>query len=109
MPWCIGVPVKDAIGYSAVNSLTPHAAREAIRLAAGEAVGRIARAKPFLFDPPFELAIETVNVENADFIELMPGFVRSGARAVRFTCPTYTGVLRAFVAATRLGAAANAS
>ncbi|MGA8533426.1 MAG: M55 family metallopeptidase [Candidatus Tumulicola sp.] len=108
MPWCVGVSVKDAIGFSAVNSLTPHAAQEAIRSAASEAVGRIARAMPFRFDPPFELVIETVNVENADFIELMPGFARAGARTVRFTGATYPEMYRAFVAATRLGAAANA-
>jgi D-amino peptidase len=107
MPWCVGVPVKDAIGFSAINSLTPAAAQAAIRSAAREAVARVGEAKPFLFDPPFELVIETVNVENADFIELMPEFVRAGARAVRYCAPTYPALVRAFVAATRLGAAAN--
>ncbi len=108
MPWCVGVAVKDAIGYSAVNSLTPRAAQEAIRAAAAEAIGRVGNARPFAFESPFEMVVETVNVENADFIELMPGFERTGARAVRFTSPTYPGLLRAFIAATRMGAAANA-
>ena len=108
MPWCVGVAVKDAVGFSAVNSLTPNAAQAAIRLAAREAIERVPKAKPFVFDPPYELVIETVHVENADFIELMPGFVRAGGRTVRFGCSTYPGVLRAFIAATRLGAAANA-
>ncbi len=109
MPWCIGVAVKDAIGFSAVNTLTPSAAQEAIHSAAREAIQRVGKARPFLFDAPFEMVIETVNVENADFIELMPGFERAGARAVRFTSPAYPSLLRAFIAATRLGAAANAT
>lgn len=107
MPWTVGVVVKDAIGFSAVNSLTPHAACEAIRAGAREAVGRVARAKPFVFDSPFELTIETVAVEHADFIELMPGFERIGGRAVRFTSTDYPTLLRAFIAATRIAAAAN--
>ncbi len=109
MPWCIGVAVKDAIGFSAVNTLTPAAAQEAIRSAAREAIQRVGEARPYLFDAPFEMVIETVNVENADFIELMPGFERAGARAVRFTSTAYPSLLRAFIAATRLGAAANAT
>lgn len=108
MPWCVGVVVKEAVGFSAVNSLTPQAARAAIRDGAHEAMGRVARAKPFVFEPPFELLIETVNVENADFIELMPGFARTGARAVRFAADTYPALMNAFVVATRLGGAANA-
>ena len=89
MPWAVGVAVKDAIGFSAVNSLTPQAAREAIRAGAREAIGRIERARPFVFDSPYELTIETAGVEHADFIELMPGFARIGGRAVRFTCSDY--------------------
>jgi D-amino peptidase len=107
LPWAVGVAVKDAVGFSAINSLTPSAAQEAIRAGAREAVARVARAKPFAFEPPLELAIETVGVENADFIELMPRFERIGARAVRFRAANYPELLRAFVVATRLGAAAN--
>jgi D-amino peptidase len=109
MPWAVGVAVKDAIGYTAVNSLTPSAAQEAIRVGAREAVGRISHAKPFTFEPPFELTIETANVEHADFIELMPRFARIGSRAVRFTAGEYPAILQAFIAATRIAAAANSS
>jgi D-amino peptidase len=107
LPWAVGIAVKDAIGYSAVNSLTPQAAREAIRAGAREAIARIERARPFLFDPPFELTIETAGVEHADFIELMPGVARIGARAVRFTAGDYPILLQGFIAATRIAAAAN--
>jgi D-amino peptidase len=107
LPWTVGVAVKDAVGFSAVNSLTPAAACEAIRAGAREAITRIERAQPFVFDSPFELTIETATVEHADFIELMPGFARIGGRAVRFTAGEYPALLQAFIAATRLAAAAN--
>ncbi|HZV76426.1 MAG TPA: M55 family metallopeptidase [Candidatus Babeliales bacterium] len=107
MPWAVGVAVKDAIGFSAVNSLTPRAACEAIRAGAREATGRIAQARPFLFDTPFELTIETAGVEHADFIELMPGFARIGGRAVRYSASDYQTLLQAFIAATRIAAAAD--
>ena len=107
LPWAIGVAVKDPIGYSAVNSLLPAAACDAIRYGAREALGRLVRAKPFAFDPPFELTVETTTVEQADFIELMPGFSRAGGRAVRFTASEYPAMLRAFLAASRMAAAAE--
>ncbi len=107
LPWAVGVAVKDAIGFSAVNSLTPQAACDAIRAGAREAMGRIAQARPFVFDSPFELTLETAGVEHADFIELMPGFKRIGGRAVRFESREYPALLQAFIAATRIAAAAN--
>jgi D-amino peptidase len=107
LPWTVGVAVKDAIGFSAVNSLTPRAACEAIRAGAREAMGRVGDARPFVFDSPFELTIETAGVEHADFIELMPGFARIGGRAVRFQSDRYPALLQAFIAATRIAAAAN--
>jgi D-amino peptidase len=106
MPWIVGVAVKEPIGFSAVNSLTPAAAQAAIRVGAREAIGRIGKAKPFTFDPPFELSIETSSVEQADFIELLPGFVRIGGRAVQFESDDYPQALRAFLAASRMAAAA---
>ena len=107
MPWIVGVAVKDAIGFSAVNSLTPKAACDAIRAGAREAMERLDRARPFRFDAPFELTIETAAVEHADYIELMPGFERIGGRAVRFETTEYPLILQAFIAATRIAAAAN--
>lgn len=107
MPWIVGVAVKDPIGFSAINSLTPRAAQAAIRAGAREAVERAERAKPFTFDAPFELIVETAQVEQADFIELMPGFERIGGRAVRFAADTFPPLLQAFIVATRMASAAN--
>lgn len=107
LPWAVGVAVKESIGFSSVNSLTPRAAQDAIRAGAREAVTRIEDAKPFTFDPPYELIVETLGVEHADMIELMPQFRRIGTRAVRFGANDYRSLLRAFIVATRIGAAAN--
>lgn len=107
LPWSVGVAVKDAIGFTAVNSLTPQAACDAIRNGAREAMTRIERAKPFVFDSPFDLTIETAAVEHADFIELLPGFTRSGGRTVRFSSTHYPTMLQAFITATRIAAAAD--
>ncbi|MBV8343926.1 MAG: M55 family metallopeptidase [Candidatus Eremiobacteraeota bacterium] len=107
LPWAVGVIVKDAIGYTSVNSMSPQQAQNAIRAGAQEAVSRIERASSFRFEPPFELTIETAAVEHADFIELMPGFARVGGRAVRFSSEEYVPLFEAFVAATRIAAAAD--
>lgn len=107
LPWAIGVVVKEAIGHGAVDTLAPRAAQAALRRAGAEAVERLASMRPFVFDPPYALEIETVGAEHADFIELMPGFRRIGARSVAFEANAYPAVLRAFIAATRLGSAAS--
>ncbi len=106
MPWIVGVAVKDAIGYSAVDSMTPKEACQAIRAGARDAVAGIERARPFTFDPPFRMTIETASVEQAAFIELMPGFDRTGGRAVAFEAAEYPALYQAFIAATRIAAAA---
>jgi D-amino peptidase len=107
LPWITGVVVKDSIGYYAANSLTPVAACAAIREGAREALAALPRARAFTFTPPIELVIETVKTEQADFIELLPRFDRIGGRAVRFRHDDYLTVFQAFLAAMRLGGAAN--
>jgi D-amino peptidase len=107
LPWCTGIVVKDSIGFSSVNSLTPRAAQDAIRAGAQRAARSISQAKPFVFEPPYELEVETMRVEQADFIELMPEFRRVGSRAVRFQAADYRSLLSAFIVATRIGAAAT--
>lgn len=107
LPWVVGVAVKDAIGYYAANSMTPAAAAEAIREGAREAIARRAEARPFTFEPPIELRIETAGVEHADFIELLPYFTRTGGRSLRFSSSDYVAAFHAFLAAMRIAAAAQ--
>jgi|SRR5579884_549799 len=107
MPWVTGVVVKDGIGHYAANSLTPKAAQARIRAAAAQAIQNASNAKAFTFDPPITMELDTARVEQADFIELMPGFHRTGGRTLRFTHDDYRTIFRAFVAAFRLGGAAT--
>jgi len=61
-----------------------------------------------VFEPPIALELDFVYTHNADYVELMPGFERIGPRSVRFVHDDYRVIFRAYVAAFRLGAAANA-
>lgn len=108
MPWVTGVVVKEGIGHYATDSITPKAAQAKLREAAGEAIRNAGAAKPFTFDGPITMELDTTRVEQADFIELMPGFERTGGRTVRFSHDDYQMIFRAFVAAFRLGGAASA-
>lgn len=107
MPWISGVVVKESIGNFAVNSMSPQAAQDAIRAGAAEAIRKAKNAKPFVFESPITMELDVARVEQADLIELIPGFERSGSRQVRFTHPDYPTVFRAFVAAFRMGALAD--
>lgn len=107
MPWVRTVEVKRGIGHYATDSLTPAAAQALLREAAVEAVARGSDAKLFTFASPITMDIDFARVEQADFVELMPGFVRTGGRSVQFVHGQYPQVFRAFVAAYRLAGAAT--
>lgn len=109
MPWITGVIVKESIGKFAVDSISPEAARRAIRDGAREAMGKLSQAKPFVFQPPVTMEIDFVLSEQAETVELMPGFERTGGRTVRFVHDDYRTIFRAFIAAFRLGATANSA
>ncbi|GAC1402099.1 MAG: M55 family metallopeptidase [Candidatus Velthaea sp.] len=108
MPWVTGVIVKDSIGRFSTNSVSPARARELIRAGAKAAIEKLGQAKPFVFEPPIALEIDFVSTQNADFAELIPGFERIGGRTLRFVHDDYRTIFKAYVAAFRLGAAANA-
>ncbi len=107
LPWIAGVVVKEGVGHYATESLTPHAARELLYESAADAIRNASRAKPFTFDGPLTLEIDTVAVEQADFVELMPGFRRIAGRTIAFSHDDYRMIFRAFVAACRLAGAAS--
>jgi D-amino peptidase len=108
MPWITGVIVKDGIGRYATDTVSPARACELIRAGAATAVRGLAGAQPFRFEPPIVLEIDFVATHNADFAELIPGVERTAGRSVRYTHDDYPTVFRTFLAAMRLGAAANA-
>ena len=108
MPWITGVVVKESIGNYAANSISPQAAQEAIRKGAAEAVRNAGNAKPFVFEPPITMEIDLTRVEQADVIEMIPSFERIGPRRVRLVHDDYAVIFKAFVAAFRTGALADA-
>ncbi len=108
LPWITGVIVKESIGRYAVNSLSPQLAQQRIREGARTAIEHIAKAKPFVFEPPLTLEIDFAGTQNADFAELIPGFERIGGRTTRFVHDDFRVVFRAFMAGMRLGGSANA-
>jgi D-amino peptidase len=107
MPWITGVVVKDGIGRFATNSVSPQHARDLIRAGAAHAVRNVAKARPFTFEGPIVLELDFVATHNADFAELIPGFERTHGRTVRFVHDDYRTIFRAYLAAMRLGGAAN--
>lgn len=108
LPWITGVVTKESIGKFAIDSLSPQVARERIAAGAREALANLKAAKPFVFEPPITMEIDFVLSEQADFAELIPGTQRIDGRTLRYTHSDYLTVFRTFVAAFRLGSAANA-
>jgi D-amino peptidase len=108
LPWITGVVVKDGIGRYATDTLSPTAACERIRAGAKAAMAAIGSARPYIFTPPITLELDFLYTHNADFAELIPGIERVDARTIRYVHDDYRIVFRAFLAAMRLGAAANA-
>ncbi len=108
LPWITGVIVKESIGRYATNSVSPTRARELIRAGATQAIQRLGEAQPFVFAPPIALELDFMYTHNADFAELIPGFERIGGRSVRFVHDDFRMIFRAYNAAFRLAAAANA-
>ena len=103
LPWVHTAVVKESIGYYSANSMTPEAAADLIHNAAREAVARRAECKPFRFDGAIDMEIDAAAVECADYIELIPGFTRTGGRSLRFQSTDYLAAFQAFIAAIRIG------
>jgi D-amino peptidase len=106
MPWVRGVAFMDSIGNRAAASMTPAAARRAIRSAAQEAVRDAASARLFRFEPPIVLDVQLVSAAQAHLVATIPSFERTGSRSVRFVQDDFAVVFKAFVATWRLGSQA---
>jgi D-amino peptidase len=106
MPWVRGAIVKESIGNFACDSLTPQAAQRLIRREAQAAVEGRAAAQLYRFESPIVLDVQLVTAAQAHLVAGIPGFERTGSRAVRFTHDAFPVVFKAFVATWRLGATA---
>ena len=103
MPWVTGAIVKESIGNFASDSISPIASQGLIHDAARAAIVGRDKAKPFVLKSPIGLEIDVARVEQADLIEIIPGFERIGSRTVRLVHADYPTVFKAFVAAFRMG------
>lgn len=106
LPWALGVAVKRGIGKLSADSLSPRAAQAALRDGARRAVAGLDRAKPFVFEKPMILEIQTTQVEQADFIADIPGVERIDGRTVRYRHEDYRAVYAMLVTSYRLVTAA---
>jgi D-amino peptidase len=76
------VEVKTALGFSAVDSLSPARARAAIRQAAYETVAGVSELRPLPLPASLELEIDLPNVTAAELCGGIAGIRRIGDRTV---------------------------
>jgi D-amino peptidase len=112
MPWAERVVVKRAVSWQAADSLHPAEARTLVKAGARRAVERAASAdgeslRPLRLDAPIAVEIELSHAGQADFVAVIPGFVRVGDRGVRYEATDGVDAYRAFVSAVRMAPAAN--
>jgi D-amino peptidase len=97
MPWITTVTVKTALGRTAAMSLSPSAARDAIRSGVATAVSRLATNafSPYLPDRPMTLDISLLTSERADVAAVIPGVARIDGTTVRYVADSAETIYRA--------------
>ena len=106
LPWAERVVVKRAAGYATADSLSPVAAREAIRDGMRSALGRLADMQ--LYQPrPLRGEVDFRFPSHAAFASVLPEVKRTGPRTVAFDAGDGDTFYRRFVAVFRLAAAAT--
>ncbi|MEE1777149.1 M55 family metallopeptidase [[Kitasatospora] papulosa] len=90
VPSAVGVAVKEAVAGSAAVTLHPEEARERLRAAAAEAVGRRAHIPPLVLDGPLTVEVDMLSPFSVDLALLVPGVSRAeGGRTVVFTAADF--------------------
>ena len=101
LPWAERVIVKRAIGYSVADSLSPDAARAAIRDGVRRAMARIGEMR--VDEPaPRHGEIDFRSPNMADYAAVLPGAERLGPRTVGFTAADGDAFYRTFLSLSRL-------
>lgn len=100
------VEVKTALGYSAVDSLSPAHARAAIRQAAHDTVTGAHELRPLELPGVLELEIDLPNITAAELCAGITGINRTGDRTVRGTFDHPRDVIGFVTIAYQLSAAA---
>ncbi len=85
LPWTERVVVKQALGGSVAESLSPERARIAIEEGMRQALRQLKQTKLYRPKPPLRLEVDLRLPIMADFAEVAPGTERTGARSVAVT------------------------
>ena len=102
LPWAERVIVKRGRGYSLTDSLSPHAARAAIRDGMKRAIERIGQMELYQPSLPLRGELDLRLPVMADYAAVLPGVERAGARTVAFSAPDGDRFYRLFVSLVRL-------
>lgn len=105
LPWAVCVETKRSLSYYAADCLSPSAVCGALRAAASEAV-RSTEARPLRLTSPISLEVDTRLTSQADAVEWVPGFARTGPRTVAFRGSTMLETYRALMTVIYLGSTA---
>ena len=105
LPWAERVVVKRAAGYATADSLSPDAAREAIRDGVRAALGRLPEMQRYQPPPPLQGEVDFRFPSHAAYAAVLPEVDRIGPRTVGFSARDGDAFFRRFVATFRLAAA----
>ena len=106
IPWAVRVETKRSLSYFAADCLSPKAVQEAMRSAGADAVRRSSDMRLFVLPPPILLEIDTLKTPQADALDGLGGFMRTGARSIAYSGDDMPEVYRALISIIHLGAAA---
>jgi D-amino peptidase len=107
LPWAERVVVKRALGYGAADSLSPEAARAAIRDGMRAAIARLAAMRPYRPTLPLAGEVDFRFPAHAAFAAMLPEAERLGPRTVGFGAPDGEAFYRRFLAVHRLAGTAG--
>ena len=102
LPWAERVIVKRGLGYSLADSLSPPAARSAIREGMKRALARLDQMQLYQPSLPLRGEIDLRLPVMADYAAVVPGVERIGSRTVAFGAPDGDRFYRLFVSLVRL-------
>jgi D-amino peptidase len=104
LPWAERVVVKRALGTNVADSLSPEAARNAIREGMARALARLDEMRTYELTPPLRCEVDFRLPVMADYACVLPGVDRIGPRTVGFGGKDGDMLYRTCLAVTRLAA-----
>jgi D-amino peptidase len=107
LPWAERVVVKRGLGYGAADSLSPEAARAAIRDGMRAAIAHLPKMRPFRPTLPLAGEVDFRFPAHAAFAAMLPEAERLGPRTVGFGAADGEAFYRRFLAVHRLAGAAG--